>query len=175
MTDTPIHRFAAAPMDRPTLLLSAAFCAALLGLALTVPAAEGGTAGILLGVVAPAVIVVLAYGFSPDAYDLTAEGRLRVVRRLFGSRTFTIDKAAVLQEPFGLGGIRLAGSGGAFGWYGVFWRKGTGRYRAYVTDRSGTLVACTGPEGLVVISPLDATAFVAAAPNAPTPAAPSAA
>ena len=164
-SDSPVHRFAAAPLDRPTMFVSAAFVVALAGVALSVPGATRQMGPILFGLLGPAALVVLAYGFSPDAYDLPGDGRLRVVRRLFGSKTFRIESAAPMPALFGLGGIRLAGSGGAFGWYGLFWRKGTGRYRAYVTDR-GSLVACKGPDGLVVISPVSPEAFVAAVEGA---------
>ena len=157
-----IDRFPAAPMDRSTLFLSAAFVAALIGLAISVTNATTGTTAIVLGVVVPAALAVLAYGFSPDSFVLAGDGRLEVVRRLFGAKSFRIDRVELSPESFGFGGFRLFGSGGAFGWYGLFWRKETGRYRAYVTDRS-LLVSCTGPRGLVVISPADTAAFVAAA------------
>ena len=164
MTTSQAHP--AAPLDTPTKLVSAAFCVALLGFALTAPvAAESTPAAIILGWIVPGAGIVAAYGFSPGGYALEPDGTLRVSRRLFGGRTFRITEAHRIPELFGLGGIRIAGSGGVFGWYGLFWRKGTGRYRAYVTDRSN-LVTCTGPDGLVVISPQDPGAFLASAPEA---------
>jgi hypothetical protein len=148
-------------------MVTAALCVALLGIMLTVPAAaqDDRRAAIVLGVVVPLGILASAYGFAPRRYSVTPDGLLRMHRRLFGSKAFRITSAQAVAPVFGLGGIRLSGSGGAFGWYGLFWRKGTGRYRAYVTDRS-RLVACDGPDGLVVVSPADPDAFLATLPAA---------
>jgi hypothetical protein len=161
------QKFAAAPLDRPTRWVTAAFCAALLGVALTVPAAAADIgSSVLLGLVFPLGGVALAYGFAPRSYAITPDGLLQVRRHWFGVKTFRLETAQTVAAVFGLGGIRIFGSGGAFGWYGLFWRKGTGRYRAYVTDRS-SLVVCQGPDGLVTISPADPEAFVAAVPVGP--------
>ena len=153
--------FAAAPLDRSTKLTTAALVVAIVGITLTIPIAEAGPVGSAVGIGLPIAVLVLGYGLSPRAY-LVQPGRLQVLRRWFGSKTFRIDSVAPTSALFGLGGIRLAGSGGAFGWYGLFWRKGTGRYRAYVTDRA-QLVVCDGPDGVVVLSPADRHAFLAAA------------
>lgn len=153
--------FLAAPLDRPTKFVTAAYCAALIGLTLTLPAATTSlwVNGALWAL--PVLIILLSYGYAPRGYRLT-DGRMYVVRRWFGGKTYRLDSAELMPAWFGLGGFRLLGSGGAFGWYGLFWRKGTGRYRAYVTDRS-RLVACTGPDGLIVITPRDPALFVVAA------------
>ena len=154
--------FRAAPLDRSTKLTTAAVITALVGLVLSIPAQEAGVPGMFFGWVVPVGLVLLAYGYAPAAYELTGSGELRIRRRWFGGRRFRIDAVEPTSAVFGLGGIRLSGSGGFFGWYGLFWRKGTGRYRAYVTDRT-RLVSCTGPDGLVVISPVDPSHFVRAA------------
>lgn len=151
----------AAPLDRSTRLTSAALVVAIVGLALTIPVAEAGAVGTTLGIGLPLLALGVGYGMSPRAYRVQP-GRLQILRRWFGAKTFRIDSVAPTSALFGLGGIRLAGSGGAFGWYGLFWRKGTGRYRAYVTDRT-QLVVCDGPDGMVVLSPADPRAFLAAA------------
>lgn len=160
--------FRAARLDRPTMLVTLALIVVLIGIALTVPSAVGDPAVAAVGWGVSVATVVLAWGFAPRGYALSADGLLRIRRKLFGSKDFRITRAEPMPELFGFGGIRLVGSGGAFGWYGLFWRKGTGRYRAYVTDR-GRLIACTGPTGLVVISPDDPEAFLAAAPATEAP------
>ena len=157
--------YPAAPLDRTTKLTTAALIVGLVGLMLTVPVAEAGTAGLLLGIGVPVAGLILGYGYSPRAYRVWPDGRLDVVRRLFGAKHLRIQSAELTSALFGLGGIRLAGSGGAFGWYGLFWRRGTGRYRAYVTDRA-QLVICDGPDGVIVLSPADRDGFVAAGPGA---------
>ena len=155
------QEFPTAPMDRSTVLTSAALVAAMVGLALTIPVAQVGATGTIIGIGGPLLGLALAYGMSPRGYRVQP-GRLQILRRWFGSKTFRITTVAATSALFGLGGIRLAGSGGAFGWYGLFWRKGTGKYRAYVTDRA-QLVVCDGPDGVVVLSPADPGAFIAAA------------
>ena len=155
------QEFVAAPMDRSTKFTSAALVAAMVGIALTVPVAQAGAAGLILGIGIPAAGLALAYGMAPRG-SRVQPGRLQILRRWFGSKTFRIESVAATSALFGLGGIRLAGSGGAFGWYGLFWRKGAGRSRAYVTDRA-QLVVCDGPDGVVVLSPADPTGFLAAA------------
>jgi hypothetical protein len=156
--------YEAAPLDRQTKFITAAFIAAFVGFALSLASADAGTAGVLIGGGVPLVLTLLAYGFAPKGYGVGSDGDLRVVRHWFGGRRFRIASAQKTSAIFGLGGIRLLGSGGAFGWYGLFWRKGTGRYRAYITDRQ-RLVACDGPDGRVILSPADPEAFVAAVPS----------
>ena len=151
-------------MDRSTRWTSAALVVAITGLVLTIPVAEAGVAGRILGIGLPLAVLAVAYGMSPRGYRVEP-GRLQVLRRWFGSKSFRIDSVAPTSALFGLGGIRLAGSGGAFGWYGLFWRKGSGKYRAYVTDRA-QLVVCDGPDGVVVLSPADPQAFLMAAGGA---------
>ena len=162
------QEFPAARMDKSTRIFTMAMGAALLGLALTVPPAaeENTTVALVFGLAVPVGILGAAYGFAPRAYSLDADGTLRMHRRWFGSKSFRVTSAQTVAALFALGGIGLSGSGGAFGWYGLFWRKGTGRYHAYVTDRS-KLVACRGPDGLVMISPADPAAFLATVPETP--------
>ena len=154
--------YAALPLDRSTKLTSAAFVAAMAGLALTIPLAEANAAGRLIGYGVPALILATAYGWSPRAYRVDGQGSLQIVRRGLWPKTMRIESVELTSALFGLGGIRLAGSGGVFGWYGLFWRSGTGKYRAYVTDRA-SLVVCDGPDGIIVLSPADRQGFLAAA------------
>ena len=107
--------------------MSAAFVIALVVVSFTVPFTESGSAGLIIGIGFPVLVVVIAYGLSPRGYVVSPDGRLQVFRRWFGSKSFRVNSVEATSMLFGLGGIRLAGSGGAFGWYGWFWRKGTGR------------------------------------------------
>lgn len=154
--------FPAAPLDRFTRLVSFAvvvFLALVTGwAAATMPETGPAVATILFGV----GVLGISFGYAPTAYE-TAPGQLLVHRRLFGSRSFTLD-GAVGRVPWriGLASIRLVGSGGLWGWYGLYWRSGVGSYHAYVTDRS-RLVACVTADGrAVVVSPADPDAFVRA-------------
>lgn len=162
MSDAPAtESFPAARMDRPTKLVT--FASVVLFAALLPPALLAGTenvdpvVGVALGAVVGAFLIG-AWGLSPVAFEL-APGRLRVRRRIFGSRTYGLT-GAVRQAPATLGlGVRLGITGGMFGWSGRMWNRQVGRYRAHLTDRS-RIVACDTDEGLVVISPADPKAFV---------------
>ena len=153
------QEFPASPLDRPTRLLSAAVVVALVGLALSIPG-SAGPLGIAAGAGLPLVLLLATYGMSPKGYAVT-EGSLLIRRRWFGSRQMSVATADVAPPEMGLGGFRLAASGGLFGWFGSFWRRDTGKYRAYVTDREN-LVACRGDEGLILVSPVDPQAFISA-------------
>ena len=155
-------RFAAASFDGMTTALTAVFVLAIAcgGIGVSVAAPNAGIAVLILG--AAGVILVLSYGFAPAAYVLSPDRSLRVVRRLFGTVRFSITKVAPVEHGFGIGGVRLMGSGGVFGWYGIYWRPRFGRYRAFVTHRQ-RLLRCEGPRGPILISPDDPTAFLAAA------------
>ena len=154
--------FPAAPLDRGTRWLTFASAVFLCLILAWSAGAPGGVWGTVFTLVMGLAIFVGGWGFAPSSYGLGG-GALHVRRQLFGGRTFTLT-GDVVRAPkrFGLGGIRLMGSGGFFGWYGTFWRAGSGRYLAYVTDRSG-LVACTTDHGIVLVSPVDPDAFVRAA------------
>lgn len=154
--------FPAAPLDRFTRLVTFAtvgFLALAVGVvAATATAPLQALAAVGFGV----TVLVLSFGYAPAGYA-AEPGRVLVHRRLFGERTFSLG-GAVGRVPWriGLGSVRLFGSGGLWGWYGLFWRRGVGSYHAYVTDRS-RLVACeTGDGRAVLVSPADPDGFVRA-------------
>jgi hypothetical protein len=155
-------KFAVAPFDAVTAVLTAAFVVVVAAVVVGLSIAAPGTAVVVLICAGGGLAVLVAYGFSPAAYLLSPGRSLSVVRRLFGTRRFPITTAAPGRRRFGIGGMRLLASGGVFGWYGLFWRPNSGRYRAYVTNRQ-RLIWCTGPQGPIVISPADPTAFLDAA------------
>ena len=99
--------------DRTTKVISAVACAFLL---LVVAATRNAVAGCLSG-----IVVVLAYAYSPRGYTIT--GRAILVRRLIGSARFPLEdvrEARPAAPDDFLGSIRLWGSGGMFGYYGLF-------------------------------------------------------
>jgi hypothetical protein len=159
------QRFPAAPFDRPTRLVTLGTSLLVgFGIPLLSIGEEPLGAAILGGL--GFAIVLGAFGCSPGAYEVEG-ATLRVRRRLFGSVAFTLAERPV-RAPWtmGFGGVRLGGSGGLFGWYGPFAKPGIGRYRAYLTDRS-RIVACATDRGLVVVSPADPDAFLAATRRLP--------
>jgi Bacterial PH domain len=109
-----------------------------------------------------AVLLIVAYGYSPRGYSIL--DRTIVVNRLIGDIRVPLDGVRELRTAAGddlQGCIRLFGSGGLFGWYGVFRTSKLGKCTWYVTNRGNAVVAVTGSK-TVVFSPDDADGFVAA-------------
>ncbi len=117
------------------------------------------------------LIVAAAYAYSVRGYAIT-DGSI-VVRRLAGSVRIPLDQVRsarrAVAEDF-LGCIRLWGSGGLFGYYGLFQTAKLGRCTWYVTDRARAVVIRTDAK-TVLVSPDDVNGFLAAAGVASTDAA----
>ena len=109
------------------------------------------------------LILVVSYVLSPQGYAV-ADGFL-VVRRVAGNIRIPLhDIRGVRAADSGdlTGSIRLWGSGGMFGYYGLYRTPGLGVCRWYVTDRSRPVVVTAAKT--YVVSPLDTDAFIAAMP-----------
>jgi len=109
------------------------------------------------------LILAVSYALSPQGYAV-ADGFL-VVRRVAGNiRIPFSDIRAVRAADSGelTGSIRLWGSGGLFGCYGLYRTPGIGLCRWYVTDRSRPVIVSASKT--YVVSPLDTDAFIAALP-----------
>lgn len=156
----------AAALDRPTRWTTFATVVLLvLGVPVILAWGEQEPALLWAGLAVGLAVTVLAWACAPAAYEV-GEGELVVRRRLLGRKRFALTgRCAELDWRVGFGSLRLFGSGGAFGWYGLFWRAGVGRYRAYVTDRA-RLVGCQTASGLVVVSPAEPERLVAAVAGA---------
>jgi hypothetical protein len=154
--------FPAARMDRFTRLVSFAVVVFLALVTGAIAATMPGTGPAVATIVLALGVLVVSFGYAPAGYEV-GPGVLRVHRRLFGAKEFALD-GEVGRVPWriGLGSIRIVGSGGLWGWYGLFWRRGLGTYHAYVTDRT-RIVACETADGrAVIVSPADADGFVRA-------------
>jgi len=81
------------------------------------------------------VVVAVTYGLSPRGFSLSPDG-LRI-HRPFGAHVLPYDRirSARRAQPKELCGLRTFGSGGMFGFFGWFWNRKLGHYRAYVTHR----------------------------------------
>ena len=119
------------------------------------------THSVVVGVLA-LLLLVAAYAYSPTSYSIS-EGSI-VVGRLIGNVRIPIDRIrearAATKDDF-RGGIRLFGSGGLFGYYGLFLTSKLGRSTWYVTSRRHAVVVVTGAK-TVVLSPGDVDGFLAA-------------
>lgn len=107
-----------------------------------------------------AALFFLAYAFSPRGYAISE--RTLLIRRLIGNARIPLVDLQVAR-PAGeddlSGCIRLFGSGGLFGWYGLFRTSKLGRCTWYVTNRRHAIVLVSG-EKTAIISPDDLDRFL---------------
>jgi len=107
-----------------------------------------------------AVLLFLSYGYSPRGYTVL-DGSL-IVKRLIGDVRISLSdireaRPAAADDLSGC--IRLFGSGGLFGWYGLFRTSKLGKCTWYVTNRANAVVLITGAK-TAVISPDDVDGFI---------------
>jgi hypothetical protein len=130
-------------------------CAMILGIGLIphVPAFAWGIG---------ALIIVLSWAWAPRGYAI-GDGWVTVQRPVGSVR---IPLAGIREArpaaSADLGGcIRLMGSGGVFGYYGLFRTSKLGNCRWFVTDKSKAVVVFTSARTLV-LSPADTEGFLRA-------------
>ncbi|MGD0134237.1 MAG: PH domain-containing protein [Bryobacteraceae bacterium] len=105
-------------------------------------------------------VIILCFAYSPRGYSLA--GRSILVQRLAGPARIDLSdvREARKAAPDDFRGcIRLGGSGGLFGYYGLFSTAKLGRCTWYVTDRSHCIVVVT-PAKTVLVSPDNPEAFL---------------
>lgn len=165
MTDIRLYSYSAS-YDRTTKIISLAVGVFLPALGLY----TGNPYLLGLGV----LIVLGGYAYSPRRYSL--EGRSLVVHRLAGNASLPLEDLRQARRATAedlRGSIRLWGSGGFFGYYGLFRTSSLGRCTWYVTNRANIVVVETSGK-TVLVSPDDADGFLAAvrgaAPAAAQPA-----
>jgi hypothetical protein len=116
-------------------------------------------------------VLALSLAYSPRGY--VVEGRRILIRRLAGAATVSLDdirevRTASREDLRGC--IRLWGSGGLFGYCGVFSTDRLGKSTWYVTSRSKMVVVRTAAK-TVLVSPDDTKGFLATVQSAaPVPA-----
>jgi hypothetical protein len=143
-----------ASYDRTTKIVSAAVC---LGLLAMIAASHS----VIFSVLALAVILI-TFAWSPRGYVL--EGRSIVVRRLVGPARIALEgvrevRASTPDDSRGC--MRLWGSGGLFGYYGLFTSRKLGKFTGYVTNRANSVIVITSTK-TAVFSPDDVNGFLAA-------------
>jgi hypothetical protein len=142
-----------ASYDRSTKVVSTVVCLGLLAMSCAVHS----IALICLSL----LIMFLAYAYSPRGYAL--EGRAILVTRLVGTLRIPLDdvREARKATPDDFRGcIRLWGSGGLFGYYGLFSTTKLGKSTWYVTNRSNAVVLITAAK-TILFSPDDPSGFLA--------------
>ncbi len=108
------------------------------------------------------LVLVLSYAYSPRAYRVSEKAI--VVKRLIGNVRVPLEslRAARRMEADDLRGcIRLWGSGGLFGYFGLFRTTKLGRCTWYATNRKN-LTVVVGARKTTVYSPDDTEGFLRA-------------
>jgi hypothetical protein len=152
--------------DRMTQIVSACVVVALVAAPLSV--ARAGLIAVFVALGASLTAIAIAFAFSPRGFEISGE-EFRV-RRIIGDVVFPLVSLQFAREatPADFRGcVRLWGSGGLFGYYGLFWSKALGKSRWYVTDRSKAIILTNGSQ-TVLVSPEDRDGFVAAIERADT-------
>ena len=106
------------------------------------------------------VLFLISYAYSPRGY--AALDKALIVKRLIGNVRIPLDdiREARMATADDLSGcIRLWGSGGLFGWYGLFRTSKLGKCTWYVTNRGNAVVLVTS-EKTAVVSPDDVDGFL---------------
>jgi hypothetical protein len=152
-----------ASYDRVTKTLSVLVCLGLLAPLLSIHNLYGTTLVL--------VVALVCFAYSPRGY--VVEGRAILVRRLAGQARIPLDDVREVRRSTpedSRGCVRLWGSGGFFGYYGVFRCAKLGKFTGYVTNRNNSVVVITGTK-TALFSPDDVDGFLAAIrASAPVPA-----
>ena len=115
----------------------------------------------LLAPVGIVLVLSICALYRPTGYTLTNDGLQ--IHRALGTRTIpaaTIESIIPITTTDLGGGIRTFGSGGAFGYLGLFWYRKMGHMTLYVTDRSKMLLVKLVNGKKLLISPDDTQAFL---------------
>jgi len=143
-----------ASFDRTTKIISAIVCFGLLAVVVAVHNLVTACLSLL--------VLAMCVAYSPRGY--VVRGRSILVKRLAGTVRIPLDgvREARRATPDDFRGcIRLWGSGGLFGYYGVFSTNNLGKSTWYVTNRSNSIVVITDAKTLL-FSPDDTDAFLTA-------------
>jgi hypothetical protein len=108
----------------------------------------------LLALVIAAAWLNSVRGYTLSERELTIERRGWATRLALQELRDVSGNSAALQQSW-----RLFGVGGLFSWTGVYWKRGLGRFRAYVTDPERAVVL-EFSKLRVVISPDDPHGFI---------------
>lgn len=108
------------------------------------------------------LVLLLTYAWAPRGY--ACEGRTLIVRRLIGDLAIPLDslrEARAAQPDDFRGCLRLWGSGGVFGYFGLFRTSKLGKCSWYATHRKNMVVIVTAAK-TALVSPDDVAGFLEA-------------
>ncbi len=143
-----------ASYDRTTKIISALVCLGLLAVVVLVHNFVLDCLSLL--------VLAISVAYSPRSYVL--EGQSIVVRRFAGAARIALEGIREARRTTSedlRGCIRLGGSGGLFGYYGLFRTAKLGKCTWYVTDRRNSVVVITNKQ-TALFSPDDTDGFLSA-------------
>ena len=151
--------FRAAPLDSTARVVSGVLVVMLVVIGVVMWTLAGPAVGPFVAVLY-VLVLALSWAMAPRSYAVQG-GDLVVNRNAWRPFRSPLRGLAEMSEP-GRMGLRVAGSGGGFGYYGRFRRSDIGAYRAYLTSRANDIVVpVTTDVGIVTVSPADPQSFVA--------------
>ncbi|NBR84552.1 MAG: hypothetical protein EBS84_09540 [Proteobacteria bacterium] len=137
-------------------ILLAATVAGCLGLPARTPAFVQWFAVLL-----PPLILLASLPFKVSGY-LVSDRELTILRLGWCNRIPLTELVSARADPSAMNGsVRVCGSGGLFGYFGWFWNRPLGIYRAYCTDLSLCVVVKLRTR-TIVLTPDSPAKFVAA-------------
>jgi len=94
-------------------------------------------------------------GYVIDDINLLIDRRIKPITIPLGE----IKEVRPARDGILKGSLRLMGTSGYYGYYGLFWKRGVGKYRAYAT-RLSELVEIKTEKTLFVLSPENPGEFI---------------
>ncbi len=154
--------FYTAPAGKSTLWITSLVTISLLGVSIvffsTNESYNGPASAVLI--LLPLLLLGGAFIFRVTGYVLTEHFLL--IRRIISNFKVEVkDIESVEYEPHGMKySIRTFGNGGLFGFYGRFYNRKYGSFRAFVTDRTNVIVLRLKDKRVLMISPEHPQQFV---------------
>jgi hypothetical protein len=102
-------------------------------------------------------ILSVIFLWAPRGYEL--HDNLVVVKRLIGDAKIALAQAAS-RWNWTWWGLRLFGSGGMYGYYGIFMFKGLGKVRMYATNRHKLVLVADVNGRKYLLSPDEPERFI---------------
>ena len=98
------------------------------------------------------------YIYAPRSYEI--RGDFLIVNFRIGSKRFGPIASCQTTKSRGIGGLRVFGNGGLFGYTGWYWNFRDGLHRSYATHRKKLILLETEAGKKILTSPADPQGFV---------------
>lgn len=112
----------------------------------------------LIGLVLLAITVGITYMYMPTGYELT-DTQL-IIHRRAGARYINLQQVSACTPTEGIPMLRLFGSGGLFGYLGLYYSGKIGRLWLYATRRDNLVLINLVEDLPIILSPDEDILFV---------------